>query len=101
MSFVQTLGGVMLDKLFLQVQRDRLLRRSQEYWRVQSEGLYPPIMLDHKAVIAREIIPIALSRIETGSYGTCVACGEEIQHRRLELIPAALYCVTCAVKRGL
>lgn len=91
----------MLDRLFMQVQRDRLLRRSREYWRVQSEGFYPPIVLDHKVLVAREVIPLALSRIETGSYGICSDCGEEIPRRRLELIPAALYCVSCAAKRGL
>ena len=90
----------MLDTTFLRVQRERLLRRYQEYRRVQSEGLYPPTMLEHKARVVREVIPLALSRIDTGSYGTCIDCGEEIPHKRLELIPAALYCVACATVRG-
>ncbi len=35
----------------------------------------------------------ALQRIEDGSYGTCAACGREIEKARLEAIPWALYCL--------
>lgn len=41
-------------------------------------------------------IATALERIETGEYGYCVECGEEIPVRRLELDPAAPMCVQCA-----
>jgi len=36
----------------------------------------------------------ALDRIETGSYGTCVICENEIELARLEANPAAQTCIT-------
>ena len=38
----------------------------------------------------------ALSRIEDGSYGICENCGEDIAEGRLEAIPEATRCVSCA-----
>lgn len=35
----------------------------------------------------------ALERLETGSYGTCEACGEPIDDARLEAQPAARFCM--------
>lgn len=37
----------------------------------------------------------ALARIETGSYGTCEGCEAEIPRKRLEVFPAARYCIEC------
>jgi DnaK suppressor protein len=37
----------------------------------------------------------ALHRIETGSYGVCMECEEEISTKRLDALPWAKYCVTC------
>lgn len=42
----------------------------------------------------------ALERIEDGSYGFCESCGSEIPIARLEVLPYATMCVTCASKRG-
>ena len=41
-------------------------------------------------------IDAALKRMEEDDYGYCVACGEEIAERRLELNPAIARCVDCA-----
>ena len=38
----------------------------------------------------------ALDRINQGTYGRCVKCGKEIPHERLEVLPYALMCITCA-----
>jgi|SRR5579863_3931669 len=35
----------------------------------------------------------ALKRIEEGSYGFCVQCGQPIPEKRLEAIPWAAYCI--------
>lgn len=40
----------------------------------------------------------ALERIDKGSYGTCVSCGDEIPRGRLEIMPESALCVTCAAK---
>jgi RNA polymerase-binding protein DksA len=37
----------------------------------------------------------ALSRIEDGTFGTCVRCGKEIAEERLEAIPYAIRCIDC------
>ncbi len=38
----------------------------------------------------------ALARIDAGTYGECLRCGEEIDARRLEVDPAATLCIDCA-----
>lgn len=38
----------------------------------------------------------ALQRLAEGSYGTCDSCGDRIPDARLEALPAATLCVTCA-----
>lgn len=50
------------------------------------------------ALVAREIASVkrALARIEDGSYGECVRCGEDIAPGRLEARPEAALCIDCA-----
>ena len=48
--------------------------------------------------IALQNINDALARIETGDYGYCVDCGEDIAEGRLEIDPAGPLCVNCARK---
>ncbi len=38
----------------------------------------------------------ALRRIEAGQYGVCEVCGTAIPMERLEVLPYATTCVTCA-----
>jgi len=45
-------------------------------------------------------IEAALERIDEGEYGWCIACGEEIAPKRLELDPAASQCIDCARPGG-
>jgi DnaK suppressor protein len=37
----------------------------------------------------------ALRRVDDGTYGLCGSCGEPITRERLEIMPAARYCVAC------
>lgn len=50
------------------------------------------------ALITREIASVerALKRIEKGTYGTCVRCGDDIAPKRLEARPEAALCIGCA-----
>lgn len=41
----------------------------------------------------------ALSRIQSGDYGLCTNCEEEIALRRLETDPAATLCIACASRQ--
>lgn len=54
-----------------------------------------------KAALERNRIEIqrlrrALAKIEEDEYGWCIECGELIPVARLEIDPAADYCVRCA-----
>ena len=40
----------------------------------------------------------ALARIESGDYGYCEECGEEIAEKRLQINPTAIYCIECSSK---
>jgi DnaK suppressor protein len=40
----------------------------------------------------------ALERIDTGTYGRCVACGELVPAERLRAVPWAALCVPCSAK---
>lgn len=42
-----------------------------------------------------ELIDAALSRIQDGSFGECLHCGQEIGAKRLAAIPWTRYCITC------
>jgi len=50
--------------------------------------------LDRESHRLREVRN-ALARIEEGSYGICLGCGEAIPAKRLEAVPWAAYCVRC------
>lgn len=41
-------------------------------------------------------IDAALDRIEDGSYGICAKCGDTISDERLNAVPTAALCRTCA-----
>lgn len=41
-------------------------------------------------------IAAALARIDSGDYGFCTECGDEIVRGRLEIDPAGPLCVNCA-----
>lgn len=41
----------------------------------------------------------ALKRISDGTFGLCVKCEEEINPRRLQARPAALFCLQCQTRQ--
>ena len=43
----------------------------------------------------RQRIMAALARVETGDYGFCITCGDEIAAARLAADPAIALCVPC------
>jgi RNA polymerase-binding transcription factor DksA len=44
-------------------------------------------------------IDVALAKFDNGAYGVCESCGGPISEARLEAMPAARLCITCASKR--
>lgn len=43
-----------------------------------------------------EAIKAALKRIDAGTYGICVKCGEDIAEERLDVVPHTPLCRKCA-----
>jgi DnaK suppressor protein len=61
---------------------------------LQSQAMAAEVERRREAELAR--IDLALERLEQGTYGDCVSCGEAIAPKRLELDPATPVCVNCA-----
>ena len=51
--------------------------------------------IGNETALSIKIIQAALGRIESGSYGICESCGEDIGEARLRAIPEATRCVEC------
>jgi len=53
-----------------------------------------------EAEAKRELAEIdaALRRLDAGTYGVCVSCGEPIGEQRLTVRPASLECLECAAR---
>lgn len=58
-------------------------------------------VLNRETLLLRQVSE-ALERIEIGTYGVCLHCGETIAERRLVALPWAALCVNCqdAADRG-
>lgn len=46
-----------------------------------------------------EKIKQAISRIDAGTYGICLICGEPIKKERLAALPYANFCIRCAERQ--
>lgn len=88
--------------------RQALLRSDQEQYvaiaeraRDIEDDSFADLMVDvNLAEIDRDLaelrdIDVALERIAEGTYGRCEACGEPIEHERLQAQPAAIRCLAC------
>ncbi len=51
--------------------------------------------LDERDKREIEAIDLALTRIETGSYGRCQGCGKDIPVLRLQALPTTTSCLAC------
>ncbi len=90
-----------LDKLSTRVQGiEKDLRRQMEAdWAEQAQRAENDEVLeglDNQGLAEIASIRVALQRLDDGSYGMCVRCGEDIPERRLDLLPFVTTCVNCA-----
>lgn len=46
-----------------------------------------------------EALDTALARFDSGGYGVCESCGQDIAPERLAARPSATLCITCASRR--
>jgi RNA polymerase-binding protein DksA len=68
-------------------------------WEEQAVEVEDDEPLEHQAeLVEQEIASVqrALRRLNDGTYGTCVHCGEAIAPARLEARPEASLCIDCA-----
>jgi DnaK suppressor protein len=86
--------------------RVKVLRQDQDQEALTTPGDVMDVakaLLDvetHASLISRiedQLLQLdtALSRLEEGKYGLCMACGNEIPVERLEALPSTVYCVDC------
>ncbi len=50
---------------------------------------------EHRELDALAAVEAALRRLDDGSYGDCIDCGEPVGLARLQLLPAASRCAAC------
>lgn len=72
------------------------VNRDWEEQAVELEGA--DALRSQSALLGQEIASVrrALARIDEGSYGICVRCGEDIAPARLAVRPEAALCIQCA-----
>jgi len=60
------------------------------------------LAMRERANIHLRAVDDALARLDDGTYGTCVRCGQPIAAARLEALPWAAHCIDCqtSVDRG-
>lgn len=61
---------------------------------IQGQAMAQAAERQRRANIQR--IEATLKRLDDGDYGYCAECGEEIAERRLQVDPAAAFCIKCA-----
>ncbi len=62
---------------------------------------YTKEFLFHQSNADRQLLQMvegALARIQEGTFGQCISCGNEIKTKRLEAVPWTRYCIPCQEK---
>lgn len=106
MSQVEKFKSVLLQK------RSELLERLDkiEASKVRDEPLEADSSEQAQEIVNHEVVDAldnmegqeldkinqALGRIENGSFGRCMECGEDISEARLRAVPFARICINCA-----
>ena len=108
-----------MDKKKVELYKKRLLEKQQELLHAVSKSeqdgreadeeatqdiadkaanSYTKEFLFHRSDESRRLLQLvneALERVRLGAYGRCVACGAEVQAKRLEAVPWARHCFEC------
>lgn len=77
---------------------DRIRSQLAKYrrWReAQERGDPAPLHTELKQRSGVPYLEAALRRIEEGTYGICIDCGESISTQRLEAVIGAIRCADC------
>ena len=63
---------------------------------VDREGDEALDAVESAALAAIDLTRKAIARLDAGSYGVCVRCGDRIAAERLAALPTAAECISCA-----
>jgi DnaK suppressor protein len=75
-------------------------RVAEEDQAQMSHDEFVSLHLNSLDYVQLRLIEEALDRINSGDYGVCLSCEEEIPQKRLLALPWARYCVTCQEEIG-
>jgi DnaK suppressor protein len=67
----------------------------------RASSSYTKEFLFHQSNNDRQLLQMvqgALERIRQGTFGECIACGREINAKRLEAVPWTRHCIECQEK---
>ena len=67
---------------------------------VEMENSETMVALEDELSEQEREVDRALARLDEGTYGTCIECGEDIAPERLEALPATALCFDCADAKG-
>ncbi len=56
----------------------------------------PMEAVERSALVDISHVHDALARLANGTYGLCLSCGDAIAPARLEAMPTAILCISCA-----
>jgi RNA polymerase-binding transcription factor DksA len=75
----------------------RSTRLTQRQALDEAERTADPLVSAQKAALERVLkeIDAALTRVDDGTYGTCLGCAKPVPAERLEILPYTRYCVAC------
>ena len=62
----------------------------------ETEGDEVLEILDSSTLEEVKQIEAALKRVDAGTYGVCLRCGQPVGDERLEAVPHAATCINCA-----
>jgi len=78
-----------------EVAEDTLDVADQAVFSYQKEMLFSQGTEGHSQLT---LVRLALERLEDGTFGECLHCGNVIGEKRLEALPWTPYCIECAEK---
>jgi DnaK suppressor protein len=78
-----------------EVAEDTLDVADQAVFSYQKEMLFSQGTEGHSQLT---LVRLALERLEDGTFGECLHCGDVIGEKRLEALPWTPYCITCQEK---
>jgi RNA polymerase-binding transcription factor len=76
-------------------------REQSADWTDLASDLEHDMVLEGLDGVARQqmaAIREAFDRLESGTYGVCDVCGDEIGERRLQAVPTTTLCIDCAAR---